>query len=153
MKEIRHLKTMKNKRNFNIKWLLLQSDQNADTTLLHSHDELYFRRYHDGYSYVGVKLQLTQIKLLGSGVARTFGARGQQTLRGPRPSFLFSLSSFSPFSLSLGAPVSSGAPGHCPPMPPTRYATASRTQYIKLTGALLPGRPASSAVTSTEDAG
>ena len=40
MKEIRHLKTMKNKRNFNTKWLLLQNDQNADTTLLHSHDEL-----------------------------------------------------------------------------------------------------------------
>ena len=40
MKEIRHLKTMKNKRNLNIKWLLLQSDQNADTTLLHSHDDL-----------------------------------------------------------------------------------------------------------------
>ena len=38
MKEIRHLKTMKNKRNLNTKWLLLQNDQNADTTLLHSHD-------------------------------------------------------------------------------------------------------------------
>ena len=32
---------MKNKTNLNIKWLLLQSDQNADTTLLHSHDETY----------------------------------------------------------------------------------------------------------------
>ena len=40
MKEIRHLKTKKNKRNLNIKWFLLQNDQNADTTLLHSHDEL-----------------------------------------------------------------------------------------------------------------
>ena len=40
MKEIRHLKTMKNKRNLNTKWLLLQNDQNADTTLLHSHDDL-----------------------------------------------------------------------------------------------------------------
>ena len=40
MKEIRHLKTIKNKGNLNIKWLLLQNDQNADTTLLHSHDEL-----------------------------------------------------------------------------------------------------------------
>ena len=40
MKEIRHLKTMKNKRNLNTKWLLLQNDQNADTTLLHSHDEV-----------------------------------------------------------------------------------------------------------------
>ena len=42
MKEIRHLKTMKNKRNLNTKWLLLQNDQNADTTLLHSHDDLSF---------------------------------------------------------------------------------------------------------------
>ena len=40
MKEIRHLKTMKNKRNLNTKWLLLQNDQNADTTLLHSHDDM-----------------------------------------------------------------------------------------------------------------
>ena len=32
---------MKNKRNLNTKWLLLQNDQNADTTLLHSHDDLY----------------------------------------------------------------------------------------------------------------
>ena len=40
MKEIRHLKTIKNKRNLNTKWLLLQNDQNTDTTLLHSHDEL-----------------------------------------------------------------------------------------------------------------
>ena len=46
---------------------------------------------------------------LYSGVASTFGARGQQTSRGPRPSLLFSLSSFSPFfSLSLEAPFSSG---------------------------------------------
>ena len=40
MKEIRHLKTIENKRNLNTKWLLLQNDQNADTTLLHSHDEM-----------------------------------------------------------------------------------------------------------------
>ena len=40
MKEIRHLKTIKNKRNLNTKWLLLQNDQNADTTLLHSHDDM-----------------------------------------------------------------------------------------------------------------
>ena len=40
MKEIRHLKTIKNKRNLNTKLLLLQNDQNADTTLLHSHDEV-----------------------------------------------------------------------------------------------------------------
>ena len=31
---------MKNKRNLNTEWLLLQNDQNADTTLLHSPDEL-----------------------------------------------------------------------------------------------------------------
>ena len=31
---------MKNKRNLNTKCLLLQNDQNADTTLLHSHDEM-----------------------------------------------------------------------------------------------------------------
>ena len=42
MKEIRHIKTIKNKRNLNTKWLLLQNDQNADTTLLHSHDEIFF---------------------------------------------------------------------------------------------------------------
>ena len=40
MNEIRHLTTMKNKRNLNTKWLLLQNDQNADTTLLHSHNEI-----------------------------------------------------------------------------------------------------------------
>ena len=45
MKEIRHLKTMKNKRNLNTKWLLLQNDQNADTTLLHSHDDLCLNIY------------------------------------------------------------------------------------------------------------
>ena len=32
---------MKNKRNLNTKWLLLQNDQNADTTLLHSHDDMF----------------------------------------------------------------------------------------------------------------
>ena len=49
MKEIRHLKTIKNKRNLNTKWLLLQNDQNADTTLLHSHDEL--------FSFLEIKFQ------------------------------------------------------------------------------------------------
>ena len=39
MKEIRHLKTIKKKkRNLNSKRHLLQNDQNADMTLLHSHD-------------------------------------------------------------------------------------------------------------------
>ena len=38
---MRHLKTMKNKRNLKTKWLLLQNDRNADTTLLHSHDEMF----------------------------------------------------------------------------------------------------------------
>ena len=42
MKETRHLKTIENKRNLNTKWLLLQNDQNADTTLLHSHDAMYY---------------------------------------------------------------------------------------------------------------
>ena len=37
---------MKNKRNLNTEWLLLQHDQNADTTLLHSHDE--FDLYYSG---------------------------------------------------------------------------------------------------------
>ena len=46
MKEIRHLKTIKNKRNLKTKWLLLQNDKNADTTLLHSHDELARLRSH-----------------------------------------------------------------------------------------------------------
>ena len=31
---------MKNKRNLNTKWHLMQGDQNADTTLLQSHDEI-----------------------------------------------------------------------------------------------------------------
>ena len=35
--------------------------------------------------------------------------------------FYFSFSFF--LSLSLGGPFRSGAPGHCPPMPPSRYAT------------------------------
>ena len=40
--------------------------------------------------------------------------------------FLFFLSFFFFFlSLSLGGPFSSGAPGHCPPMPPSRYATVT----------------------------
>ena len=37
-------------------------------------------------------------------------------------SYFFSILHFL-FSLSLGGPFSSGAPGHCPPMPPSRYAT------------------------------
>ena len=45
MKEIRHLKTIKNKRNLNTKWLLLQNDQNADTTLLHSHDDFDYGKH------------------------------------------------------------------------------------------------------------
>ena len=50
MKEIRHLKTIKNKRNLNTKWLLLQNDQNADTTLLHSHDEMALRAVNNIFS-------------------------------------------------------------------------------------------------------
>ena len=41
MNEIRHLKTIKTKRNLNTKRYLLQNNQNADTTLLHSHVELF----------------------------------------------------------------------------------------------------------------
>ena len=53
----------------------------------------------------------------------------------PPFSFLFFLFFFS--SLSLGAPFSSGAPGHCPPMPPARYATGheqfkTRSYFIRV---------------------
>ena len=53
MKEIRHIKTIKNKRNLNTKWHLLQNEQNADTTLLHSHDDLSYYSHQWGtmYSY------------------------------------------------------------------------------------------------------
>ena len=48
-------------------------------------------------------------------------------------SFLFFLFSFLffifIFFLSLGGPFSYGAPGHCPPMPPSRYATVNRQSY------------------------
>ena len=33
------------------------------------------------------------------------------------------------FCLSLGGRFSSGAPGHCPPMPPSRYATVYTPSY------------------------
>ena len=41
MKEIRHLKTIKKKKKMNLqpKRYLLQNNQNADTTLLHLHDD------------------------------------------------------------------------------------------------------------------
>ena len=57
MKEIRHLKTIKNKRNLNRKWLLLQNDQNADTTLLHSHDDIFFwvKCQSGSFGVIGVK--------------------------------------------------------------------------------------------------
>ena len=35
-------KTINNKRDLNIKCLLLQNDKNADTTFLHSHDEIFY---------------------------------------------------------------------------------------------------------------
>ena len=44
--------------------------------------------------------------------------------------FLFCIFFFSFFSLSLRAPSSSGAPGHCPPMPPTCFATVSKKKAI-----------------------
>ena len=43
---------MKNKRNLNTKWLLLQNDQNADTTLLHSHDDLFHPRVKNAICWV-----------------------------------------------------------------------------------------------------
>ena len=36
----RHLRTIRHKRNLNTKQHLLQKNQNADTILLHSHDEM-----------------------------------------------------------------------------------------------------------------
>ena len=67
--------------------------------------------------------------LRSSGVAWTFGARGQQTLWGPCPSPFFC---FLPFLLFLSvsrdrSPFSSGTPGYCPSMPLTRYATVGIT--------------------------
>ena len=56
MKEIRHLKTIKNKRNLNTKWLLLQNDQNADTTLLHSHDDMNCRKHVRLSATIGLSL-------------------------------------------------------------------------------------------------
>ena len=41
-KETRWLKTIKSKRNLNTKCYVLQSDQSADKTLLHSHDKLFW---------------------------------------------------------------------------------------------------------------
>ena len=46
------------------------------------------------------------------------------------PFFLFFFFIFFILSLSLGGPFSCGAPGHCPSMPPSRYATA-RACYRK----------------------
>ena len=66
-----------------------------------------------------------------SGVARTFGARGERTLRVPRPSIFFS---FSSSSSPFWGPFSFGAPGHRPPMPPTRYATARNIAEKQITG-------------------
>ena len=47
--------------------------------------------------------------------------------------FLFSFSFFFSFlfGLSLRGPFSSGAPGHCPPMPPSCYATDLRYLHAK----------------------
>ena len=47
---------------------------------------------------------------MNSDVASMLGARGQRTSQGPRPSLLFSLSSFSPFSLCLLGPPSAPGP-------------------------------------------
>ena len=52
---------------------------------------------------------------------------------GPRPSIFFSLSSFSPLLSVSRDPFISGAPGHCPPMPPTRYATPQHSRCLPFT--------------------
>ena len=52
---------MKNKRNLYTKLLLLQNDQNADTTLLHSHDEMGFPEQQKSWS---VPLTLCKIPIL-----------------------------------------------------------------------------------------
>ena len=54
MKEIRHLKTIKKKRNLNTKLLLLQNDQNADTTLLHSHDEVLLQHLKSNFMFLAL---------------------------------------------------------------------------------------------------
>ena len=43
MEEIRHQKTIKYKRNLSTKLLLLQNDENALTTFLHSTDDILYR--------------------------------------------------------------------------------------------------------------
>ena len=58
-----------------------------------------------------------------SGVARTFGARGQRTFEALVPPFSFLFLPFLLFLCVFRGPFSSWAPGHCPPMPPNRYAT------------------------------
>ena len=47
---------MKNKRNLNTKWLLLQNNQNADTTLLHSHDELTFLDFYTAIMLICIQM-------------------------------------------------------------------------------------------------
>ena len=73
--------------------------------------------FEEGYAPVR-SWSIFQNENVPSGVARMFGVRGQRTLRATRPSLFFYLP-FLLFSLSVGTPFSSGAPGHCPPMPPT----------------------------------
>ena len=45
---------MKNKRNLNTKWLLQQNDQNADTTLLHSHDDLFWLITQNHFAFLNI---------------------------------------------------------------------------------------------------
>ena len=79
MKEIRHLKTIKNKRNLNTKWFLLRNDQNADTTLLHSHDDMAHQ-----YSRVGfnssVEVNEVNLSLSFGGVGSVYAQFGKRTL-------------------------------------------------------------------------
>ena len=66
-------------------------------------------------------------------VAYSEDVRGPWTTDFPGPlplPCLFLIFFFSFFSLSLGASFSSGAPGHCPPMPPTRYATGFEARFV-----------------------
>ena len=67
--------TIQNKRNLNTKRRRLQNDQNADTTLLHSHDDMWFHK--DDWEGEGCNAKLRtavkQIKLAGP--ARSAGSR------------------------------------------------------------------------------
>ena len=85
-----------------------------------------------GYLMFALLNFFPKVKLLlrsHSGHRRMFTACGQWTLLAPAPPFIiFLYLPFLLFSLSVRAPFSSGAPGHCPPMPPTPYATEEQAE-------------------------